>query len=390
MADGKGISVLAGSLALMLVLGSIHAFSIFLVPIENAFEASRSQASFTYSLSLAVLTISVLFGHHVFQRLSAPLLACLVCGLAAFGAVLAGNANGLALVWIGYGIVFGAANGLGYGYALQFSAQANPRFPGTAMGLVTAFYGIGATVAPLPFELLVKAYGFQGGMFGLAAVLVIIAPGVALLYGRSGLRLKTETSVTDSQAYPTASTGTLVLLWIVYGTAVASGLMAIGHATGIASSAGLAAEWIVVAPTAIAIANVFGSMVGGHFLKFLSAPLILRSVTALSTLSLVLLAVFPGATVAVAGLVGIGFAYGAVIAAFPAAISLIFGPVGGVRVYSRVFTAWGTAGLLAPWVAGILFEVSASYTSALLMAAVLGVTSIVAITWFPASDRSSS
>ena len=40
------------------------------------------------------------------------------------------------MVWVGYGVMFGAANGLGYSFALQYSALAIPAFRGAAMGLV--------------------------------------------------------------------------------------------------------------------------------------------------------------------------------------------------------------------------------------------------------------
>jgi MFS family permease len=86
---------------------------------------------------------------------------------------------------------------------------------------------------------------------------------------------------------------------------------------------------------------------------------------------------------ALLGLGIVGLTYGATIATFPAAIANLFGVARGIRIYGLVFTAWGVAGLIAPWIAGILFERSNNYTSALLLATVLGVASILSIFWFP-------
>ena len=65
---------------------------------------------------------------------------------------------------------------------------------------------------------------------------------------------------------------------------------------------------------------------------------------------------------ALLGLGIVGLTYGATIATFPAAIANLFGVARGIRIYGLVFTAWGVAGLIAPWIAGILFERSNNYT----------------------------
>ena len=40
----------------------------------------------------------------------------------------------------------------------------------------------------------------------------------------------------------------------------------------------------------------------------------------------------------------------------------------GVKVYGRVFTAWGAAGLIAPWLAGFLYDRYGGYGLAMAMA----------------------
>ena len=107
----SGILVLLASSLLCSVLGSVHAFSVFLVPLEQTFEASRSLVSLTYSFALIALTIAVLFGHMVFTKISAHWFVGAVCLVAATGAFIAAFAPSLAIVWIGYSALFGGANG---------------------------------------------------------------------------------------------------------------------------------------------------------------------------------------------------------------------------------------------------------------------------------------
>ena len=75
----QGHMVLAASCILTLVLGSVHAFSVFLEPMEQAFDATRAEVSFTYSLTLVCLTLAVLAGHWAYGALRPSLFALLSC-----------------------------------------------------------------------------------------------------------------------------------------------------------------------------------------------------------------------------------------------------------------------------------------------------------------------
>jgi OFA family oxalate/formate antiporter-like MFS transporter len=167
-----GLTVLIAALIVSAVFGSIHAFSVFLEPLELRFDEPRSAVSLTYSLALVALTSAVLFGPRFFGRWSAATFILFACVLAAFGTLLARMASSLSIVWIGYSLIFGAANGLGYGFGLQISAQVNPGREGLAMGIVTAAYAFGAVVSPGLFDLAVEARGFATAMMILTGVLL--------------------------------------------------------------------------------------------------------------------------------------------------------------------------------------------------------------------------
>ena len=109
-----------------MALGSIHAFSVFLAPLEIAFGTSRATVSLIYSFGLVFLTATVLFGPTVYSRLQPTTIYIWVAFLGAIGAGVASIADGYWLVWVGYSLIFGIANGLGYGFGLQFAARANP------------------------------------------------------------------------------------------------------------------------------------------------------------------------------------------------------------------------------------------------------------------------
>tara|TARA_B100002049_G_scaffold142959_1_gene106106 strand:- start:26 stop:499 length:474 start_codon:yes stop_codon:yes gene_type:complete len=81
--------------------------------------------------------------------------------------------------------------------------------------------------------------------------------------------------------------------------------------------------------------------------------------------------------VAVVAIVLISFAYGALIAAYPFAVNEIFGSERYPAIYGRVFTAWGAAGLIGPFGAGLLFDATGTYRLPLLFAAAAALGSCV-------------
>lgn len=150
---------------LTLLLGSIHAFSVLMAPLEQHFDASRSQVSLSYSLALLSLTAAVLLGHRWFFRWSPATLTLGVGAGAALACACAALSTELWQFWISYSLCFGFLNGLGYGYALQLSARAHPRRPGLAMGITTACYALGAVLSPLGFEWAVVRGGHTSALW---------------------------------------------------------------------------------------------------------------------------------------------------------------------------------------------------------------------------------
>jgi OFA family oxalate/formate antiporter-like MFS transporter len=375
--------VLLAAAIVSTVLGSIHAFSILLVPLETLFVTTRSAVSLTYSLALVSLSIAVLLGHLVYARVSPATFLMATCSLAAVGALIAGMASSLWVVWLGYGVVFGAANGLGYGFGLQLSAQAYPRREGLAMGVVTAAYALGAVISPTLFNFILEVLDFRAVMIGLAVVLL-----VAGLLSRAILKQEGATFNTNKQGdvSTSASHRSQLLLWIGYFGGVLAGLMVIGHSAGIAASlqAGVS-PWI--APMVIGFFNLLGSLIGGRLVDKIRPGGLLAVLAVITTGALISLVMFGKVGGLFISLSIIGFAYGGTIAAYPAAIAKLFHVKDIAKIYGRVFTAWGCAGLLGPWLAGYLFDISKNYQLALLAAASFGLVSILAMILLSESHR---
>ena len=360
---------LVGCVLLSGVLGSIHAYSLFIESFESDLGVGRGEAGAPYSVALASLTVVVLVSHLLFRLVPGPLVVLIASGGAAIGLLLAASANSLAGVVLGYGVVFGAFNGLGYAFSLQRASESNPDRRGFALGLVTAAYALGGASTALVLDKQVAASGATSGLRWLA--LAIAVTGIVT----SVLLTNNDSPVRGSPArLSSANLRILAPLWTAYLLAVLAGLMALGHAAAIVDDAGGPGGAAVVAA---GLASASGGLWVALVADRTATDRLLRLLPLGSAVVLVIAAVVSHGVVLMVSVAGIAFTYGALIAIYPLAVAQRFGQDGYSRAYGRVFTAWGTAGLVGPVGAGHLFEVTGSYRIPMFMAAVAAIGSAV-------------
>lgn len=359
-------------IAVSTLLGSIHAFSVLIPEWEGALNGTRAAISFVYSTSLFSLTLAVLFGHHVYRRLSSTQIFMLVALGSGCGLWLSSVATSLVAVYFFYGCIFGSANGLGYGYALQLAGQASERHHALSMSLVTAFYAVGAALASRVFHQVIETADYVYALKYCAITVTgvcLLAAIVTFLF-----RVSFHSEAPGSKKLINATERRLrKMLWLAYGSSVAAGLMVIGHAYTILASKHPGTESAATAPVLVAVGNVVGGLCVGLVANGKRHNLLLKlySVLSLASVALVLLPATLGEVFTLLGLFLVGLGYGAIIALYPVVIADVFGKLASPRIYGQVFTAWGIAGLLAPWVSGLLFDSFGNYSASLLLAMLL-------------------
>ncbi len=360
---------LVGCVLLSGVLGSIHAYSLFIESFESDLGVGRGEAGAPYSVALASLTVVVLVSHLLFRLVPGPLVVLIASGGAAIGLLLAASANSLAGVVLGYGVVFGAFNGLGYAFSLQRASESNPDRRGFALGLVTAAYALGGASTALVLDKQVAASGATSGLRWLALAIAVTGIVTSVLLTNNDSPARRSPARLSS-----ANLRILAPLWTAYLLAVLAGLMALGHAAAIVDDAGGPGGAAVVAA---GLASASGGLWVALVADRTATDRLLRLLPLGSAVVLVIAAVVSHGVVLMVAVAGIAFTYGALIAIYPLAVTQRFGQDGYSRAYGRVFTAWGTAGLVGPVGAGHLFEVTGSYRIPMLMAAVAAIGSSV-------------
>jgi hypothetical protein len=292
----------------------------------------------------------------VFKYLK-PDAAAIVCGaMAAGGIALSSLGLSTPLFILGYGILFGTANGIAYSLFLAVAAREMPEAVGWATGIVTAAYSVGAALFAQVLAALIMLFSVWVALAALAFAILAFSTLAAWLFrfgGNTSLSLKPvpQPAVRDWSF--------IIWIWFVYLLGVAGGLMVIAHASALQAAA-IGSTWEVqLAPTLVALGNIVGSLGGGRLVEKLGIRLALFFPLAVSGLAILTLLAVPALTQP--ALLLCGMCYGAIVAAVPVAVRAAQGSDNFSRSFGYVFTAWGLAGLCAPSAAGLLFDVAGSY-----------------------------
>ncbi len=241
------------------------------------------------------------------------------------------------------------------------------------MGAVTAAYTVGSIVFAKVLAWRIATESVQAALLTLAICLVCCGFLAALMLAISGA------SYGQAQDGEQRSAGTVVHIkvlqfWLAYMTSVFAGLMAIGHAIGIALTKGASYEFATLAAITIGIGSALGGFIAGWLVDRWPAGRLLVSLPLVAALALMIISAIQNAVIVVGLLSLVGFSYGSIIVVYPVAIANYFGARGS-QVYGQVFTAWGFAGLMAPWTAGLIYDLHTNYA---LYALAMTIAAIVA------------
>jgi MFS family permease len=369
----------------MVALGTFHAWSVLVQPLQDELHTSRSTVSAVYALATVVFAVSMLLEPAAHRRVPAVVLGAGSALLATAGLGLAAVPSEPA-VFAGYGVLFAAANGLGYGLALHIAATVGSRSGATA-GVMVAAYALGGTVVAPLLSLAARDASVAIAFLGLAAFMGVVAAVQVALLGPA------EPVIPRPHGGPAVGWAALArdrvfrLLWVGFLVGSAAGLVVIGHGAAIVASLGGGAAALTLGASLAAAGNGVGRLGGGRIADVLSVREVLVGGSALAAVALLVLAAGPGPAVAEVALAVSGIAYGALAVAYPVASARYYGAERTTAVFGRIFTAWGVAGVTAPVAAGALFDATGGYRTILLVLGIGSIVGAVASVALPAPPR---
>jgi MFS family permease len=397
---GAGRVLVATFVTLGLAYGFWYSYAVFLVAFLREFGWSRSVVAGAFSLLVMV------------HGLSGPLLGWLVerfgprAVIAAGGGVLAGSllvGAHVSAVWQLY-VTFGVLAALGVSAAGWVPSVVlirgwYPSSVGTAIGAASAGIGVGI-FALVPFaQLLIDWYGWRWALRVLAVLIAAwIIPATLLLVRAVGTTTAAATPPPGQGATTTRrhwTLGTVVRTWRFWGTGAvffagsAATQMLLVHQVAYLVDHGVPALVGATVVGVVGVCSVAGKAGWGALSDRVGRELTysLAFLCVAGSVGLLALAgAYPRTLLpyGYAVLIGVGYAVTAPLT--PAIASDLFGGPRFARIFGALHFANSVGGALGAWIAGFIFDATASYALALPIAATMAMLAPTLL-WFVAPRR---
>ncbi|MCO5104362.1 MAG: MFS transporter [Burkholderiaceae bacterium] len=383
MSFHRGFAGVLGGILLNMAFGGLYAFSALVPALEGSASLTRSDTGMMFALSTTCFMTGVWACGPLLKRWRASTIATGAGLGAAVGLLSCAWVQGAGVLIAGYSGIYGLSVGIGYALSLAALSKARMKWPGAAAGIVVASFAMGSVCWA-------QALGTGIASIGLSSTLVISALVVASLAGVAGQILK----LVDSQDAPFAETsehraqgaqekppvrhaaisnGTL---WLTFFSVASAGLTVIGQSLQLLNSDSV---YFFLGLSVVAVTggmNGFGRLLGGFMADRISPAVLLGAPLLLTVAGLGVLFARWNSGASYGAILIVALVYGWYSAIVPALVMKGTGQQEFSKVYGKIFTAWGLAGLIAPWFSGWVFSQRGSYDLALVALALLNLLAL--------------
>ena len=383
---------LVGGTLLNLVLGVFYSWSVFVLPLENEFGWIRQETSWTFSIGIFTMAVMFVVAGRFHVTLGFRTVALIGGILFTLGFFLASLTTSLSWLYISYGVIAGAGNGIGYSVAIPVISRWFPDKRGLALGIAVGGYGAGSGVfGPIADEWLLPTYGWEATfqIYGVVFFLIAVV-GAWLLkpppdgytpegWDPSQLKPAVTTATRDLTPSEMLADRSFYLLFAAYcfgsmaGLGLISQLVPFGREAGITN---VALIGLVIG----AVGNTTGRIVSGSLSDGLGRLNVLRLMVVVSAVAMPLLYLLGSNILAfVIGVFVVYYCYGTLLSVFAATAADFYGTKHLGVNYGLLFLAWGIAGLVSAQLSGFVVDTFGDYRLAFFGATMLSLISLGAL-----------
>lgn len=382
-------AALGAATIMTLPLGSIYAFSVLIPPLEQLFQASRSDLASVFSISAVFITVGTNVSPRLFGRVSAGLLVALTGTLSALGVVLAALAPTLGWLVFGYGLLFATGGGMAY-IVVQQSVNAAPLVrPGLVNGYLVSLLPLGAMLAAPAFGIGIDWVGIRLTLVVLAIVVGATALAAAVLIAHSGIVLAMTSRPAGLNA-TVVRDGLRATFWklsSVFFLAASAGLMVLSQAASMFAAFGASTSTAIMATTGMTAALAAARLLGGWLTDHFPVPFVATTAQALALFGAVGLTMMPSPEMAILALGLIGFGYGLISGVTFAAVASYWPKLDFGRIAGRIYIAWCLAATVLPVLAGYLYDLTHNYQMAVVVAGGANLLAVLVALTLPQQER---
>src|SRR5438876_4216180 len=149
---------IVGGISLNLALGSLYAWSVFVLPLEKEFGWTRAQTAWVYTIAVVTFASTFVLAGRIQDRRGPRPCALAGAVLVSLGFFAASFTGSLWFLYLAFGLVVGAGNGFGYATPMPVASKWFPDRRGLVVGLMVGGYGAGsAIIGPIATNVIASA-----------------------------------------------------------------------------------------------------------------------------------------------------------------------------------------------------------------------------------------
>jgi len=367
----RKILMAVSAVLIMMCLGNIYAWSIFVPELRMLYGFSTSQTQIIFGTVIAVFTLSMTFGNRLL-KISGPRLMVFFSGIIfALGYTLAWISQGsFLLILLGIGVLGGIGIGLGYFIAITVPILWFPEKKGLITGFVSAGFGAGAVVMSYLVNFLyhhafsvLQVFLFTGIFYG-----------IVLLVSSFSFIVPKRTSADIPHVSRRVFLGDVNFYYMFTGIFIGtfSGLMVIGNLKPIGMQYSLNEAVLVNGIALLSLANFSGRLFWGWLADIFNGRMLMMISVALVGICTFLighlnLGIIQYLTLSFA----IGFCFGASFVLYARETAHIYGTTNLGAIYPFIFLGYGLSGVAGPFTGGFLFDKFHNYYTSSALALIL-------------------
>lgn len=389
MTENRWLPVFGGVL-MNLALGSLYAWSVFVLPLEQEFGWTRADTSWVYTIAIVCFALTFI-GAGRLQDLKGPKIPAYLGGLlVSAGFFLSSFTSSIATLYFYFGVIVGVGNGFGYATPMPVGSKWFPDRRGLVVGLMVGGYGGGQAIfGTLASGYLIPAFGWRTTFQVLAVVFFVMTMiGATLLrnpppgYRPAGWTPPAGAAASNAD-YTTGAmlgTPTFYFLWLAFCLGTTAGQMTISQLVPFARSAGLGATVATYSLIVTSLGNAGGRILSGWLSDTIGRLRTLQVMVLISAAAMPALFLLRESVVPFFVLIFVVYwCYGTQLSVFASTTADLYGTRNLGLNYGVLFTAWGAAGTLGPAIAGRVYDRFGDYRYAFFAAALFAAIAFVSL-----------
>lgn len=259
----KKTMLIIGSAFIMLFLGLVYAWSIFVAPLESEFGWTRDETSLTFTICMSFFCIGILLTAQLRKILIVPVIILINGVIILIGFILTSRVEALWQLYVFYGVLCGFAVGCTYNCIISVVPLHFPKKVGFISGIMLFFFGIGGYILGTVATKIMAVYDWRMTFICLGTLFLVIFV-IFCFFVRPPETTETavsaNTAIDDSGCTPGQMLRHpyfyMFFIWQIFVNSL--GLALIGHAATIAKEIGVPGIALASALGVLTVCTGFG------------------------------------------------------------------------------------------------------------------------------------